>query len=57
MFEQSFCDPDQFEAPSMERVAQAIGVRMVRIPIDPELSDHSRIEVRIQSFLESISGP
>jgi benzoyl-CoA reductase/2-hydroxyglutaryl-CoA dehydratase subunit BcrC/BadD/HgdB len=52
--EQSFCDPDQFEAPSIERTASNQGVRTIRIPIDPELSDRSRMEVRIQSFLESI---
>ena len=55
IFEQSFCDPDQFEAPSIERAANEIGLRTVRIPVDPEFSDRSRIEVRIQSFLESIS--
>lgn len=55
IFEQSFCDPDQFEAPSIERAASEIGLRTVRIPVDPEFSDRSRIEVRIQSFLESIS--
>jgi benzoyl-CoA reductase/2-hydroxyglutaryl-CoA dehydratase subunit BcrC/BadD/HgdB len=53
--EQSFCDPDQFEAPSMERAALKQGIRTVRIPIDPELSDRALIELRIQSFLESIS--
>jgi hypothetical protein len=52
--EQSFCDPDQFEAPSIERAASRLGVRTVRIPIDPELSDRARMEVRIESFLESI---
>ncbi len=57
IFEQSFCDPDQFEAPSIERAASEIGLRTVRIPVDPEFSDRSRIEVRIQSFLESISEP
>lgn len=57
IFEQSFCDPDQFEAPSMEKAAAEIGVRTVRIPVDPELSDRSRMEVRIQSFLESINRP
>jgi benzoyl-CoA reductase/2-hydroxyglutaryl-CoA dehydratase subunit BcrC/BadD/HgdB len=53
VFEQSFCDPDEFEAPSIEKAASRQGVRTVRIPIDPELSDRARIEVRIQSFLES----
>ena len=53
--EQSFCDPDQFEAPSIEKAASKHGIRTVRIPIDPELSDRARMEVRIQSFLESLS--
>ena len=57
IFEQSFCDPDQFEAPSIERAAREINLRTVRIPVDPEFSDQSRIEVRIQSFLESIGEP
>jgi benzoyl-CoA reductase/2-hydroxyglutaryl-CoA dehydratase subunit BcrC/BadD/HgdB len=52
--EQSFCDPDEFEAPSIEKAATKLGVRTVRLPIDPELSDRARMEVRIQSFLESI---
>lgn len=52
--EQSFCDPDQFEAPSIERAARAVGVKTVRIPIDPELSDRARIEVKMQTFLESL---
>jgi len=51
--EQSFCDPDQFEAPSIEKAASEVGIRTVRIPIDPELSDRARIEVKIQTFLES----
>ena len=51
--EQSFCDPDQFEAPSIEKAASEAGIRTVRIPIDPELSDRARIEVKIQTFLES----
>lgn len=54
IFEHSFCDPDQFEAPSIEKAAAEINVRTLRIPTDPELSDRSRMEVRIQSFLESI---
>jgi benzoyl-CoA reductase/2-hydroxyglutaryl-CoA dehydratase subunit BcrC/BadD/HgdB len=53
--EQSFCDPDEFEAPSIEKAAKKLGIRTVRIPIDPELSDRARMEVRIQSFLESIN--
>lgn len=54
LFEQSFCDPDQFEAPSIERACRISGVRTTRVPIDPELSDRARMEVRIQSFLESM---
>jgi len=52
--EQSFCDPDQFEAPSIERAARGAGIKTVRIPIDPELSDRARVEVKIQTFLESL---
>jgi benzoyl-CoA reductase/2-hydroxyglutaryl-CoA dehydratase subunit BcrC/BadD/HgdB len=52
--EQSFCDPDQFEAPSIERAASELGVKSVRVPIDPELSDRGRIETRIQTFLETL---
>lgn len=54
--EQSFCDPDQFEAPSIERAASEVGVKTTRIPFDPELSDRARIEVRIQSFLETLAA-
>jgi benzoyl-CoA reductase/2-hydroxyglutaryl-CoA dehydratase subunit BcrC/BadD/HgdB len=54
--EQSFCDPDQFEAPSMIRVAKKLGVPVTRLPLDPELSDRSRIEGRLQTFVESIQG-
>ena len=52
--EQSFCDPDQFEAPSIERAASELGVKTVRIPLDPELSDRGRIETRILTFLETL---
>jgi benzoyl-CoA reductase/2-hydroxyglutaryl-CoA dehydratase subunit BcrC/BadD/HgdB len=52
--EQSFCDPDQFEAPSIERAASELGMKTVRIPLDPELSDRGRIETRIQTFLETM---
>jgi benzoyl-CoA reductase/2-hydroxyglutaryl-CoA dehydratase subunit BcrC/BadD/HgdB len=52
--EQSFCDPDQFEAPSIERAASESGVKTVRVPMDPELSDRGRIETRIQTFLETL---
>jgi benzoyl-CoA reductase/2-hydroxyglutaryl-CoA dehydratase subunit BcrC/BadD/HgdB len=54
--EQSFCDPDQFEAPSIEKAASKTGIRTVRIPLDPELSDRARIEVKIQTFLESLDN-
>jgi hypothetical protein len=54
--EQSFCDPDQFEAPSLLRAASEVGVPAVRLPIDPELSDRARLEGRIQSFLETLRG-
>ena len=54
--EQSFCDPDQFEAPSLLKMASEAGVPTVRLPIDPELSDKARLEGRIQSFLETLEG-
>jgi len=54
--EQSFCDPDQFEAPSLLKVASEVRVPTVRLPIDPELSDRARLEGRIQSFLETLEG-
>jgi hypothetical protein len=54
--EQSFCDPDQFEAPSVAKVASDLGVPTVRLPMDPELSDRARLEGRIQSFLEALEG-
>jgi benzoyl-CoA reductase/2-hydroxyglutaryl-CoA dehydratase subunit BcrC/BadD/HgdB len=52
--EQSFCDPDQFEAPSLEAAASEVNVPSVRLPLDPEFSDRARLEVRIQSFLETL---
>jgi len=52
--EQSFCDPDQFEAPSLANAASQVGVPSVRLPLDPELSDRARLEGRIQSFLETL---
>jgi benzoyl-CoA reductase/2-hydroxyglutaryl-CoA dehydratase subunit BcrC/BadD/HgdB len=52
--EQSFCDPDEFEAPSTERAAREVGVPTVRLPIDPELSDRARLEGRLQTFLETL---
>jgi benzoyl-CoA reductase/2-hydroxyglutaryl-CoA dehydratase subunit BcrC/BadD/HgdB len=54
--EQSFCEPDQFEAPSLVDAASEVGVPSVRLPIDPELSDRARLEGRIQSFLETLEG-
>ncbi|MBD3407947.1 MAG: hypothetical protein GF411_17635 [Candidatus Lokiarchaeota archaeon] len=54
--EQSFCDPDQFEAPSLKHVTQDAGIRALRLPLDPELSDEQRILTRIQSFLETLEG-
>jgi hypothetical protein len=54
--EQSFCEPDQFEAPSLVKAASEMGIPSVRLPIDPELSDRARLEVRIQSFLETLEG-
>jgi benzoyl-CoA reductase/2-hydroxyglutaryl-CoA dehydratase subunit BcrC/BadD/HgdB len=52
--EQSFCDPDQFEAPSIERAASEIGLKTVRVPLDPELSDRGRIQTRLQTYLETL---
>ena len=52
--EQSFCDPDQFEAPSIEKAACELDVKTIRLPLDPEFSDRGRIETRIQSFLETL---
>ncbi|MFX1482767.1 MAG: 2-hydroxyacyl-CoA dehydratase [Promethearchaeota archaeon] len=52
--EQSFCDPDQFEAPSIEKAACELDVKTIRVPLDPELSDRGRIVTRIQSFLETL---
>jgi benzoyl-CoA reductase/2-hydroxyglutaryl-CoA dehydratase subunit BcrC/BadD/HgdB len=54
--EQSFCEPDQFEAPSLVNAASEVGVPSVRLPMDPELSDRARLEGRIQSFLETLEG-
>jgi len=54
--EQSFCDPDQFETPSILKLCSEMGVPSVRLPIDPELSDRARLEGRIQSFLETLEG-
>jgi benzoyl-CoA reductase/2-hydroxyglutaryl-CoA dehydratase subunit BcrC/BadD/HgdB len=54
--EQSFCDPDEFEAPSLEKAAEEVGVATVKLPLDSELSDRARIEGRIQTFLETINA-
>jgi benzoyl-CoA reductase/2-hydroxyglutaryl-CoA dehydratase subunit BcrC/BadD/HgdB len=54
--EQSFCDPDQFEAPPLLRAASEVNVASLRLPIDPELSDRSRLEGRIESFIETLQG-
>ncbi|MFX0056320.1 MAG: 2-hydroxyacyl-CoA dehydratase [Promethearchaeota archaeon] len=54
--EQSFCDPDEFEAPSLEKAAEEVGVPTVKLPLDSELSDRARIEGRIQTFLETIDA-
>ena len=53
--EQSFCDPDEFEAPSLAAVAAKIGVPMTRLQLDPELSDRARVEGKIHSFLETLT--
>jgi benzoyl-CoA reductase/2-hydroxyglutaryl-CoA dehydratase subunit BcrC/BadD/HgdB len=54
--EQSFCDPDQFESPSLVKVASDLSVPVLRLPVDPELSDRARLEGRIESFLETLEG-
>lgn len=54
--EQSFCDPDEFESPSLEKAAEGVGVPTVKLPLDSELSDRARIEGRIQTFLETIDA-
>jgi benzoyl-CoA reductase/2-hydroxyglutaryl-CoA dehydratase subunit BcrC/BadD/HgdB len=52
--ENSFCDPDEFEAPALETTASEVGVSSVRLPMDPELSDRGRLEGRLQSFVETL---
>jgi benzoyl-CoA reductase/2-hydroxyglutaryl-CoA dehydratase subunit BcrC/BadD/HgdB len=54
--EQSFCDPDEFEAPALQAAVSDAGVASLRLPLDPELSDRSRLEVRIQTFLETLEN-
>jgi benzoyl-CoA reductase/2-hydroxyglutaryl-CoA dehydratase subunit BcrC/BadD/HgdB len=53
--EQSFCDPDEFEAPSLSAVAAKVGLLTTRLQLDPELSDRARVEGKIHSFLETIN--
>jgi benzoyl-CoA reductase/2-hydroxyglutaryl-CoA dehydratase subunit BcrC/BadD/HgdB len=54
--EQSFCDPDEFEAPSSAAVAAKVGIPTTRLQLDPELSDHARVEGKIHSFLETLAS-
>ncbi|UCE11417.1 MAG: 2-hydroxyacyl-CoA dehydratase [Candidatus Thorarchaeota archaeon] len=54
--EQSFCDPDQFEAPSLENSVTDSGIPALRLPMDPEMSDKSRLSLRVQSFLETLAS-
>lgn len=54
--EQFFCDPDEFEAPSLTKIAAEVGVPKIRLHLDPELSDRARLEGKVQSFLESLTG-
>ena len=54
--EHSFCDPDEFEAPSLAKAAEEAGVASIRLPIDPEFSDRSRLEGRVQTFLETLGN-
>lgn len=53
--EQSFCDPDEFEAPSLAAVAAKAGIHTTRVQLDPELSDRDRVEGKIHSFLETLA--
>lgn len=52
--EQSFCDPDEFEAPSLVKAINKLDIPTIRLPLDSELSDLSRLGVRVQSFLETL---
>lgn len=54
--EQSFCDPDEFEAPSLAAIAAKVGMPMTRLQLDPELSDRARVEGKIDSFLETLAS-
>ncbi len=53
--EQSFCDPDGFEAPAVTSVAVKAGIPTLRLHLDAELSDRARLENKIQSFLETLT--
>ncbi|MFO7836363.1 MAG: 2-hydroxyacyl-CoA dehydratase family protein [Candidatus Thorarchaeota archaeon] len=53
--EMSFCDPDEFETPSLMKAAKETGVPTLRLPVDAEFSDRARLEGRVQSFLETLS--
>ncbi len=52
--EQSVCDPDEFETPSLLRGADQLALPSLRLPIDPEISDRGRLVGRIQTFLETL---
>ncbi len=54
--EQSFCDPDEFESPSLENAAEEVGVAAMKLPLDSELSDRARIVGRIETFLETLEA-
>lgn len=54
--EQSFCDPDEFEAPSLDRAAREVNVQTLKLPLDSEISDRARLEGRIQTFLETLDA-
>jgi len=54
--EQSFCDPDGFEAPALVEAAKKAGVPALRLPLDPELSDRPRLEGKLQTFLETLGA-
>ena len=54
--EQSFCDPDGFEAPAVTSMAAETKIPTTRLYLDAELSDKSRLVNKIQSFLETLSA-
>ena len=54
--EQSFCDPDEFEAPSVVAVGAKAGIPTTRLQLDPELSDRARVEGKVHSFLETLAA-